>query len=78
MRHVYCKEQPEKMNEIREELLAGRPVMVHNEYETIYGWGFDGWLRKGIEDIPCHIEVIDRNHFADCGYPWTYEITPKK
>ena len=77
MKNVFCREEPKKLKEIREELLAGRPVKVHNQYETVYGWGFGKWLRKGIEDIPCDIEESDYNHFADGGYPWTYLITPK-
>jgi len=76
MKRVSCKENAEKLAEIREELLNGRPVEVHNQYETFYGHGFDSWLRKGIEDIACDIKVISYNHFADCGYPWTYVITP--
>lgn len=78
MKIVWCKESEKALKEIREELLAGRQVSVHNEYETFYGHGFDSWLRKGIADIPCEIKVTSYNHFADCGYPWTYEITPKK
>ena len=77
MKDVCCRQEPEKLKEIREELLAGRSVMVYNEYETFYGWGFDRWLRDGIADIPCDVEVLSVNHFADCGYPWTYRITPK-
>ena len=77
MKEVFCKENPEKLREIREELQAGRPVKVYNLYETFYGCGFDRWLREGIKDIPCKIEETTYNHFADCGYPWTYVITPK-
>lgn len=47
MKRISCKENAEKLAEIREELTNGRPVEVHNQYETFYGHGFDGWLRKG-------------------------------
>ena len=76
MKKVFCKEEQNKLNEIREELLAGNPVEVNNEYETFYGVGFDRWLRKGIEDIPCDIKVTSYNKWE--GYPWTYIITPNK
>lgn len=76
MKRISCKENAEKLAEIREELTNGRPVEVHNQYETFYGHGFDGWLRKGIADIACDIKVTSVNHFADCGYPWAYVITP--
>lgn len=78
MNVIRCKESPEKLKEIREELLNGRPVKVVNLYETFYGVGFDRWLREGIKDIPCDIKVTCYNHFPDTGYPWEYVITPKE
>ena len=75
MKSITCKEEPKKLEEIRTELLAGREVKVYNEYEKVYGVGFDRWLRKGIEDIPCDIEVTSWNKWYS--YPWTYIITPK-
>ena len=77
MKEVFTRLQPEKLQEIRDELLSGKPVRVINEFETFYGCSFDRWLRNGIKDIPCDIKVISYNHFPDCGYPWEYEITPK-
>ena len=75
MKQIYCREDEAKLQEIREELKAGRGVIVHNEYETFYGCGFDSWLRKGIEDIKCEIEVTAMNQWWN--YPWEYRITPK-
>ena len=78
MKEIYCKESPEALEEIRKTLLAGEPVRVVNQYETFYGCMFDRWLREGIKDIDCDIEVLNYNHFPNCGYPWEYEIKVKK
>lgn len=76
MKKFIIKEDQKKLEEIREELLAGRSVEVNNEYETFYGVGFDKWLKDGIKDIPNTIEVKSWNKWE--GYPWTYVITPNK
>ena len=73
---VYCKEEPRMLDLIRKILLRDGQVKVHNKYETFYGVGFDHWLREGLEDIPCTIEVISVNPWE--GYPWTYRITLSK
>ncbi len=78
LKEIYCKDHPEAMEEIRKPLLEGETIRVVNQYETFYGCTFDHWLREGIKDIPCDIKVLCYNHFPDCGYPWEYEITPKK
>lgn len=74
MKTIYCKEHPDTLKEIREELLAGSSVEVNNQYETIYGVGFDQWLRENIKDIPCSIKVTSMS--SQEGLPWTYLITP--
>ena len=74
----YMREDNEKLSQIRELLLNGEEVEIHNCYDTFYGCGFDSWLRKGLADILCEIEETSWNHFPDCGYPWTYVIRPRK
>ena len=76
MKQIFTKESPENLKEIRSTLLSGEPIEVVNEYETFYGVGFDRWLREGINDIPCEIKVTSYNQLE--GYPWSYEIRPKK
>ena len=68
----FTRENDETLKKIREALISVGFAEVHNEYETFYGVGFDGWLRKGIADLPCEIEVTAVNHWE--GYPWTYFI----
>lgn len=75
IKHVSCKEEKEALAVIREELNTTGRVEVCNLYETFYGVGFDGWLRNGIKDIPCDIEVKTYNQWE--GYPWDYVITKK-
>ena len=72
---VYCKEQPRMLALIRKILARDGAVKVVNQYETFYGVGFDRWLRNGLADIPCDIEVISVNPWE--GYPWSYRITVK-
>ena len=69
----FTKENEETLKQIREALLTVGYAEVHNKYETFYGVSFDGWLRKGLEDLPCKYEVLTWNHWE--GYPWTYFIT---
>lgn len=74
----YMREDNEKLSQIRELLLNGEEVIVSNKYETFAGCGFDDWLRKGLADIPCEIEITSWNRWPDCGYPWSYVIRPRK
>lgn len=72
---VHCKEEPRMMKLIRKFLIRDGKVKVHNNYETFYGVGFDRWLREGLADIPCEIEVLTYNKWE--GYPWSYNIIKK-
>lgn len=74
MKEFYTKETPETLREIRAALLAGETIEVHNLYETVYGTGFDGWLRNGIEDINTEITTSGRQW--EYGYPFHYTIKP--
>ena len=42
----YIKENGCALAQIKELLLNGEEVKVHNIYETFYGISFDRWLRK--------------------------------
>ena len=70
---VASANEEETLKKIRETLLSDGAAEVHNEYETFYGAGFDGWLRNGLKDLPCKFRVTSVNHWE--GYPWTYIIT---
>lgn len=74
MKTIFTRKEQNNLDEIRKELLAGRPVHVVNEYETFYGSDFDSWLRKGIADIKVEINVTSMNKWY--GYPWSYDLTP--
>lgn len=78
MKEIYTKENAEKLQEIKDALANDGEVRVVNQYETIYGWGFDKWLRDGLKDFDVNYEIVCYNHFADCGYPWEYIITVNK
>lgn len=75
MKKFSMKQEPRKLEMVREELKNGNAVEVNNEFETFYGAGFDRWLREGLKDIPCDYKVTSWNKW--CGYPWCYIITPK-
>lgn len=76
MREFFMREEPAKLQEARKALLEDGQVKIHNEYETFYGVSFDRWLRKGLEDLDCTIEVMSWNKWEN--YPWTYRITLNK
>jgi hypothetical protein len=73
---VYMREEQSGLEATREALLKEGVVKVINEYETFYGVSFDGWLRQGLKDLDCNIEVTSYNHWE--GYPWNYTITLNK
>lgn len=73
---VFMREEKDGLEATRKALLKDGVVKVVNEYETFYGVEFDGWLRKGLEDIDCTFEVTSYNHWE--GYPWGYIITLNK
>ena len=76
MKQFYIREDNEALKEIRSLLQAGEPVEIHNTYDTFYGVDFDNWLKEGISDIACEIQVTSWNKWER--YPWTYIITPNK
>lgn len=73
---IYCKDNKPAFDKIAELLTKGEKVEVNNNYETFYGVEFDWRMKKAIEHIQCDIVVTSVNKWE--GYPWTYEITPKK
>lgn len=76
MRKFFMREEPAKLQEARKALLEDGQVEIINEYETFYGVSFDRWLRKGLEDLDCTIEVTSWNKWEN--YPWSYRITLNK
>ena len=73
---VCMREEQSGLEATREALLKEGVVKVVNQYETFYGVSFDGWLREGLKDLDCNIEVTSYNHWE--GYPWNYTITLNK
>lgn len=71
---VFTKQSQEGLNQIKEALLHRVQVRVHADYETLYGIGFDSWLRQGLQSINCTIEVKGYNPWY--GYPDTFIVTP--
>ena len=73
---VFMREEKKGLEAVREALIKDGIVEVVNEYETFYGVSFDGWLKKGLQDLDCEFEVLSYNQWE--GYPWDYIITLKK
>jgi len=78
MKEIYTTINTEKLQEIKDTLANDGEVLVVNQYGTIYGCGFDKWLRDGLKDFDVNYEIVCYNHFIDYGYPWVYIITVNK
>lgn len=77
---IFCKDDADALEDIRELLMQGRTFEVVNMYDTFYGCGWGHWLIEGTKDIAT-AKIIDTwNPGYYCAKPFPYKILlrPKK
>ena len=73
MERVYARQNLSGANDIKDALSKHGAIELHNEHETFYGFGFDGWLEKLLADIKCKIEIVGHDKWY--GFPNKFIVT---
>ena len=77
-RSLYCRDDADALEDIKELLSDGQPLEVHNAYDTFYGCGWGRWLIDNTKGL-AEAKVTDSwnpGYYCNQPFPCTIVLTP--